>query len=94
MRSLVTSIFLYACESWTLTEELQRRIRAVEMGFYCKILSISYKDHVANEEVGDKIQQAIGLHEDLLTIVKRHKLQWYGHVSLHQVWQKPSCKAL
>ena len=25
MRSLVTSIFLYACESWTLTAELQRR---------------------------------------------------------------------
>ena len=26
MHSLVTSIFLYACESWTLTAELQRRI--------------------------------------------------------------------
>ena len=25
--------------------------------------------------------QAIGPHEDLLTIVKRRKLQWYGHVS-------------
>ena len=24
MRSLVTSIFLYACESWTLTAELQK----------------------------------------------------------------------
>ena len=31
MRSLVTSIFLYACESWTLTAELQRRIQAMEM---------------------------------------------------------------
>ena len=28
-----------------------------------------------------KIQQAIGPQEDLLTIVKRRKLQWYGHVS-------------
>ena len=27
-----------------------------------------------------QIQQAIGPHEDLLTIVKRRKLQWYGHV--------------
>ena len=27
-----------------------------------------------------KIQQAIGPHEDL-TIEKRRKLQWYGHVS-------------
>ena len=30
MRSLVTSIFLYACESWTLSAELQRRIQANE----------------------------------------------------------------
>ena len=28
-----------------------------------------------------KIQQAIGPHKDLLTIVKRCKLQWYGHLS-------------
>ena len=51
------------------------------MRCYCKILRISYKDHVTNEEVRAKIQQAIGPHEDLLTIVKRRKVQWYGHVS-------------
>ena len=47
----------------------------------CKILRISYKDHVTNEEVRAKIQQAIGPHEDLVTIAKRRKLQWCGHVS-------------
>ena len=81
MRFLVTSIFLYACESWTLTAELQRRIQTMEMRCYRKILCISYKDHVINEEVRAKIQQAIGPHEDLLIIVQRRKLQWYGHVS-------------
>ena len=81
MRSLVTSIFLYACESWTLTAELQRRIQAMEMKYYRKILRISYKHHVTNKEVRAKIQQAIGPHEDLLTTVKRRKLQWYGHIS-------------
>ena len=45
------------------------------------LLHISYKDHVTNEQVRAKIQQAIGPHEDLLTIVKRNKLQQYGHVS-------------
>ena len=81
MRSLVTSIFLYACESWTLTAELQRRIQAMKMRCHCKILRISYKDHVTNEKVRSKIQQANGPHEDFPTIVKRRKLQWYGHVS-------------
>ena len=80
MRSLGTSIFLYACESWTFTAELPRRIQATEMRSYRKILRISYKDHVTNEEVYAKIQQAIGPHGDLLTIVKRRILQWYGHV--------------
>ena len=80
MRSLVTSIFLYVCESWTLTAERQRRIQAMEMRYYRRIPHISYKDHVTNEEVRGKIQQAIGPHENLLTTVKRRKLQWYGHV--------------
>ena len=53
----------------------------MEMRCYRKILHISYKDHVNNEEVRAKIQQAIGPHEDFLTIVKRRKLQLYGHVS-------------
>ena len=53
------------------------------MGMRCyhKILRISYKDHVTNEEVRAKIQQAVGPHKDLLTIVKRRKQRWYGHVS-------------
>ena len=53
----------------------------MEMRCHRKILRISYKDHVTNEGVRAKIQQAIGPHEDLLTTVKRCKLQWYGHVS-------------
>ena len=64
MPSLVTSIFLYACESWTLTAELQGKMQAMEMRCSHKILHISHNDR-----------------EDLLTIVKRRKLQWYGHVS-------------
>ena len=81
MRSLVTSIFLYACESLTLTAELQRRIQAMEMRCYRKILRISYKDHVTSEEVRAKIQQAIGLQDYLQITVKRRKLQSYGRVS-------------
>ena len=72
MSSLVTSIFLYACESWTLTAELQRN----------EVLPQHLiQRHVTNEVVRAKIQRAIGPHEDPLTIVKRRKLQWYGYVS-------------
>ena len=76
VRSLVTSIFLYVCESWTLAAELQRSVQAMEMRCYRGILHISCKDHVTNEEVRAKIQQAIGPHEDILTIVKRRAVVW------------------
>ena len=53
----------------------------MEMRCYRKILRISSKDHVTNEEVLAKIQQATGPHEDLLTMIKRRRLQWYDHFS-------------
>ena len=53
----------------------------MELRCYSKILRISYKDLFANEEIRAKIQQAVGPHENLLTIVKRRKLQWHCHAS-------------
>ena len=44
MRSLVISIFLYACESWTLTAELEKRTQVFEMRCYRRLLNISYKE--------------------------------------------------
>ena len=81
MCTLVMSIFLYACETWTLTVDLERRIQALEMRCYRKILNISYNDHVSNDEMKTLIQGAAGPHEDLLNIVKKRKLRWYGHIS-------------
>ena len=80
MRMLILSTFLYASESWTLTAEIERRIQALEMRCYRRLLNISYKDHVMNEEVRNRIQNAIGVHDDL-TLVKKRKLRWYGHIS-------------
>ena len=46
-----------------------------------RVKTMKTKYHATNEEVLAKIQQAIGPHEDHLAIVRRRKLQWYGHVS-------------
>ena len=81
MRMLILSALFYACESWTLTAEIERRIHALEMRCYRRLLNISYKDHVTHEEVRHRIQNAIGVHDDLLTMVKKRKLRWYGHIS-------------
>ena len=44
-------------------------------------MDISYKDHLMNEEVRNIIQNPTGVHDDLLTMVKKLQLRWYGHKS-------------
>ena len=53
----------------------------MDMRCYCKILHISYKDHVTNEDVLAKVQQVIEPNEDLLIIEEKRKLKWYEYVS-------------
>ena len=81
MRSIVMSIFLYACESWTLTAVTEKRIQAMEMSCLRKLLGITYRDHISKEEVRNRTRQAIEPHKDLLTTVKQCKLRWYGHIT-------------
>ena len=81
MHSLVISIYPYACESWTLTAESEKRMQAFEMRCYQRLLNISYKNYVTNEEVCRKIQVAIGKYGKLLTLVKKRKLRCFFHVS-------------
>ena len=42
---------------------------------------ISYRDHITNDAIRDRIRQAIGPYDDILTTVKKRKLKWFGHVS-------------
>ena len=71
MRSLAMSICLYACETWTVTADSEKRIQALEMRCFRKPLGISYRYHITNEEVKARIGNAIGPYEDLLTSVKK-----------------------
>ena len=51
LQSLVNSIFLYTCETWTITKELQRQITTLEMRCLRRLMNISYRDRVTNIEV-------------------------------------------
>ena len=76
---MVKYIFLYACDKWTLTFQLQQRIQAGEMSWLQTILGISYTDHVSNNKIWELLQRE-GHYEYLLSTVRRCKLMWYGHV--------------
>ena len=81
MRSIVISVLLYACETWTLTAEILKKLQATEVRCFRKLLGILYRDHITNDAIRDRISQAMGPYDDILTAVKKRKLKWLGHVS-------------
>ena len=58
-----------------------KKLQATEMRCFRKLLGISFRDHITNDAVRDRIRQAIGPYDDILTTVKKRKLKWFGHVS-------------
>ena len=82
-KSLVLSVLLYGCEAWTLLAETERKIEAFEFKCMRKILQISYREHKTNAYVLDRITSVLGPQESLLSIVKKRKLGWFGHVTRH-----------
>ena len=49
---------------------LRKKTQAFEMKCYRRLLNISYKDHVTNEDVHWKILKDIGEYVELLALVK------------------------
>ena len=93
MRSLVISIFLYACRSWILTAELDKRTQVFEMRCFRRLLNNSYKVHVTNEEVRRKTPTVIKEHDELLNLVRIRKLRLFGLVSRSYGVAKKSYRA-
>jgi len=72
----VLPILLYGCECWTLTSQLKKKLEAMEMWLYRRMLKISWTEHVTNEEVLKRAQTERNL---LASIIKR-QLKFLGHV--------------
>ena len=69
--------------SWTLTAELKSQKKNTSHGNEVLPQDTTHliQRPCYQRGVRAKIQQAIGPHKEILTIVKRRKLKWYGHVS-------------
>ncbi|RUS72979.1 hypothetical protein EGW08_019262 [Elysia chlorotica] len=72
-------------ETWTLNKSIEKRRDAMEMWMYRRMNRISWKDKVTNKEVLDKV----GMQKpELLQLVQRRKLAYYGHIRRHCGIQK------
>lgn len=76
LRCYVFPILLYGVESWTLNEDMCRKLEAFEMWLYRRILRIPWTDRVTNEEVLRRMKK----NREILTTIKARKLQYLGHI--------------
>ena len=77
--SLVTSVLLYGCETWTLLADSDKNIQDFQTKCSRKHFRIFYLEHKTNDWVRSKIDSLVGPLELLLATVKRLKLAWFGH---------------
>ena len=80
-KSLVLSILLYGCESWTMTAKTTKRIQMFETKCFRQMLGISWRDRKSNDFVKNQVTALAGPQEPLLALVKKRKLSWFGHVT-------------
>jgi len=77
LKCYVWSTLLYCCEGWIISKTMESRLLVTEMWFLSRMLKISWKDKVPNEEVLRRVNTSRQL---MLTIVTR-QIRFVGHVA-------------
>lgn len=75
LKCYVWSVFLYACEAWTLTACSIRTINAFEMWCYRRIMKVSWNAYRSNTQVLKRCGQV----PELLQTIKRRQVSYFGH---------------
>ena len=71
-RSLVLSILLYGCETWTLMFNEEKKISEFEnKALYRRLLEINYRQRKTNAYVKEPITILVSKYEPLLTTIKK-----------------------
>ena len=85
IRACVFPTATFGCESWTISKADEKRINAFEMKCYRRALRIPWVERVTNKEV----LKIIPLNKcQLLSIVKKSKLSYFGHLKRHDVLER------
>ena len=85
VKCYIWATFLYGCETWTLTESIEKKITAFEMWIYRRISRIPWTDKVTNQHV---LQEINIKSTELVQMIRTRKVKFYGHVRRHDSLQR------
>ena len=69
-------VLMYGCEAWTISKEIENRLKVTEMWFLRRMLRISYVDKIRNEEVLERA----GTTRSLVKKTRKRQAVFFGHV--------------
>jgi hypothetical protein len=76
-KTLFLSILMYNAETWTLTEELNRKLRVFEMSCLRRIAGVTRLDRVRNEDIRNNLK----IRRDIVEKVELRRISYFGHVA-------------
>ena len=76
LKTYIWSTLMYGAESWTINRAIKGKLEAVEMWFYRRMLRVSWRDRVTNEEV----LRRVGQQRTLLAELRKRQMNFLGHV--------------
>jgi len=75
LKCYVWSILLYGCESWTISPNCRKRLDALEIWCYHKMMRLSWLKKISNEHV----LCMVGMERNLLVTIRRRQSRFVGH---------------
>ena len=76
LQCYVEPTLMYGCETWTITKPIQKKIEAVEMWFWRRMLKIPWTAKRKNVEV----MEEAGLTRSLVNRIRKQQATFDGHI--------------
>ena len=80
LNALVYPVLLYGSEIWTIKKNDLKKLVAFEMRCYRKVLNITWKDKIRDEDVLLRISSCKFKPKRILARITESQLSWFGHV--------------
>ena len=76
IKTYIWSTLLYGCEAWTVSGVMEKRLEAMEMWCWRRMLRVSWTQKRSNVS----ILESIGSRRELLAVVRKRQMAFLGHV--------------
>ena len=76
VKAMVFPVVMYGCESWTVKKAEHRRIDALELWYWRRLLRVPWTARISNQSILKEISSKYSLEGLMLKL----KLQYFGHL--------------